>query len=235
MASRNDDGGTFDYWLVNARSWWIATELCRRHAQLSIGEWLGGERPQDSLGLYDEIRGSRIIDINRAGDLSVGSPGSAAEPELRWPQVFMAPARTAVLALERAAGLAAPAKPLRTAGSLLTYRLITTLVAAGATATRPCEVRSAFPMGPEHTPAEHLFHDFRGAAERRRGAGTTPVGDAAHGFWSVQRNGEVACLLDTSAYLYSRDEAPVDLHPAFEASGRNIWRLVGSEFAALVD
>lgn len=256
MATHTENGKTYDYWLVNARSWWIATELCRRHARLAIREWRDGPRasgdgPRDSLGLFDEVRGVRTIDINRAGDLTVGEDGSAPDLSVEWSRVFTSPALGTVLELEQAAGLPAPQRSLRTAGPLLTYRIVTALVAGGSTSTRPCEVRSALAIGPGHRPAEHLFADFPGAEERRRSLGGGQPGnhpdgedgggsggqpdDAAHRFWAVQRNGEVACLLDDAGRVYRRDVAPVDLHPAFDAAGRKIGRLVADEFAGLVD
>lgn len=238
-------GATYDFWLVNSRSWWIATELCRRHARLSIGEWQDGGKPQDSLGIYDEVDGRLLVDINRAGDIWVAgalsdagtasAKGTDGATRRSWSQVFASPAFATVLALEAAAGLRAPSRRLRTAGPLLGYRVVTAVVGRDATSSRPYDVRSAFPVGPRSAVAEHLFRDFPEAGVARRTLEPVPFGEATRGFWAFRHDGEAAHLLDPAGTLYSRDRDPVDLHAAYQNLGRDLWRLVGEVFGGYSD
>ncbi|GER23618.1 hypothetical protein NCCP1664_21130 [Zafaria cholistanensis] len=232
------DGKRFDFRLINARSWWIATELCRRHPQLAIIERHPPDGPHDSLALFDESAGRTLVDLNRAGSLGVNLPGDGKDGGdgalgFGWAEVFSTEPLRTVTRLESDAGLAAPRKRLATTGHLLSYRLITILVEASANGAQPWEVRSAYidAPGEDRGPSRHLFEEFPGAAEQRERIGEVPSGDPARGFWAFRRRDQVEFMIDHWATLYRRERDPMELEPAFRDAGRNVWKLIAHVFA----
>jgi hypothetical protein len=232
------DGKRFDFRLINARSWWIATELCRRHPQLTIIERHPPDGPHDSLALFDETVGRMVVDLNRAGSLGAniagdGKDGGDGALGFGWAEVFSTEPLQTVMRLESDAGLAPPRKRLTTTGHLLSYRLISTLVEASANEPQPWDVRSAYvdAHGEDGGPSRHLFEEFRGAAEQRERIGKVPSGDPAHGFWAFRRRDQVEFMIDHWTMLYRRDREPVELELAFRGAERNLWKLIGQAFA----
>lgn len=222
------EGWHFDFRMVNARSWWLATELCRRHAQLAIVELHPTDGASDTLGIYDELVDSVIIEINRAGTITTRAGDDS--DEFGWIEVFGSEPFETVLRLERDAGLAPVSKPLKTTGPLLAYRIISAVVGASQNEKDPWDVRSAYleTYNGDGGVSRHLFEEFRGAQAQREKIGETPLGDPAHGFWGFRRSYEVEFMIDQWGHLYRREEDPVDLNQRFAEAGHNVWALVSA-------
>jgi hypothetical protein len=112
---------------IEAQSWWIASEIARRHPQLVLAETSHPE-VGSSLAIYDPnyVVNIQVI-LNRAAGIHIPSQ---PEFEVTWPEVFAAPSpHSVVRTIESALGIhlsgAAPATTERS----IVYRVIARVLA----------------------------------------------------------------------------------------------------------
>lgn len=221
---------------VIAQSWWVATELVRRHSQLRILELHPGGGQYDTLGIFDLSLGKMTTHLNRKGGRIhlVESPNF--EP-IEWAEVFSSSPHAIVERIEKGTGLMSPAQTPPSARHTLTYRIIAVILAQMVNSKSTWDARSAFvdSSGYGGGPTESLFDRFPSAGIQREAVGSVAVlGDASYGFWSLSRNHEVVAVLDQWGLLHLQKGQPVDLMKIFIANGRSLSATVGQSLGGVL-
>ncbi|MCM3849995.1 hypothetical protein ND486_27775 [Pseudonocardia sp. DR1-2] len=214
-----------------AQSWWIASQLVRRHPRLAIIETKPDFTAQDNLALIDSVvapssRGA-VLEIDRNGSL-----GRSSEPELpsmTWREVFEAGDPFEPLTrLEATAGLASPAGNPRSGRKAVAYRLIARLLSTTLNDRRPLQVRSGylqtFQLGSGCWPELRHFPDVAAALDDVR---TDDVdGQPGYRFWMLEHDHRLVAVLDTDARLYYADETSTDVYKRYRRTG-SLTRTLG--------
>jgi hypothetical protein len=113
---------------IEAQTWWIASELIRRHPQLRLAETTHDE-VGTSLVAYDPewVIETQVIFNRVAGIHMPGSP----DFEIRWSEVFAAPsAHTVLLRIEAGLGMHLEGLPPATTEVTIVYRVIARVLAS---------------------------------------------------------------------------------------------------------
>jgi hypothetical protein len=217
---------------VIAQSWWIASELVRRHPELRLIETHPGG------GLYDCLTivgpGSdpeTLIDLNREGRIHVHAR-AGFEP-IDWEEVLRsANAHDVVRRLEAGAGFEAPTNTPASTPAVLGYRVISRVLSSLVNDKRQWDARNGqfdFADGVfEPNPHLQQFPTVREAASDRRA-------DDIHGqphyrFWVISADAELLAVVDSDGGLHLRDRPPVRLPRLYRESGRSLTALIASVF-----
>lgn len=198
---------------VIAQSWWIASEIVRRHSSLTIRETHPGDGLYDCLTLVDAAQ-HRILDLNRHGRLHV--PGNEDFEPLPWSATMTAAGgHDVVKTLEKAAGLAPPVKAAASGPKVLAYRLIARVLTSLVDDRHTWDARNADFAG---TPRASALERF-GYLETR--------GKSRDEFWILSKDGEPVAALGVDGVLESQSSMPVELLPAYRAADSSMTALVG--------
>ena len=214
-----------------AQSWWLATELARRHPNLLIIETHPGDGQYDCLTLMRD--GKPLVWINRGGsilledrDMSMPLAGVFSDDD---------PA-TAIQAIEEATGLGVPRHAPATGPRTLAYRVAAQLTMLTVNDRHPVDVRSEYndTSGGDAGGRRGLIRGFPIA--EARAAELRP--DDLHGipgyrYWAVLRNQEPIAALDTDGFAYL-DEHVYHLPALYASNGRNLTALVTQTFAGIL-
>jgi hypothetical protein len=114
---------------VIAQSWWIASELVRRHPQLRLIETHPGGGQYDCLSLLADENGQwrQLVHLNRNGSIHASDAGISCS----WLDAFTAPGgHDIVRRLEEQTGIGKPASTPPTGPHVLTYRIIARVLTA---------------------------------------------------------------------------------------------------------
>lgn len=215
-----------------AQSWWIASELVRRHPRLLAYEMHPGGGQYDVLCVTDPDSLSphaasehlpRVM-LNRVGTLQVHR-GTDTEIIATWIQVLESPTPHSIVKdLERHAGWpptqAAPATTKRT----LAYRLFASVLTMTLNDRYPWDVRSEFldTSGYGGARAGYLAA-FPAAVESAR---TTPSlgihGEPESHFWALRRGGETVAIVSIEGQAYFADRKSTDLMAEYDRHNRRI-------------
>lgn len=128
---------------VIAQSWWIASELVRRHPKLGLAETHPGGGMYDCLSLFatDGKHRRTLIDLNRVGRLHV-HVNPDFEP-LTWKEVHEATdPHEPVRRIEAGTGLKRPSPTPPTSPAALSYRVIARVLASMVNEKDTWDVRS---------------------------------------------------------------------------------------------
>lgn len=215
---------------VTAQSWWIATELVRRNTHLRILEWHPRGGQYDALGILDLSLGKVTISLNRRGGRIHVEEESANFEPIEWSEVFASSPHAIIERIEKGCALTTPAQTPPTERHSLTYRVIAAVLAQMVNSKSTWDARSAYLDGSGYGggPIESIFTHFPTAAKQREMVGQVAVlGDAAYGFWSLNRNNEVVAVLDQWGLLHMPKGEPVDLMEVFTANRRSLIATVG--------
>ncbi len=137
---------------VIAQSWWLASELVRRHPQLVIHLMSPGGGSSDVIALFDPRRGeftsqTRIM-LNRAGSLQVHQPVHEERADAMigsWDEVLAAhDAHQHLRLIETEAGLGHPGKPPKSTSRALAYRFISTVLNTAVNDRSTWDARNEF-------------------------------------------------------------------------------------------
>lgn len=232
---------------VIAQSWWIASELARRHPELIVHEMHPGGGLYDVLALFNprraEFTSQTRVMLNRAGSIQVHHPSDSGKGNVRigsWSDVISSGnAHQFIKLIEREAGLGLPSSTPPSTPRALAYRLI----AAALTATvndrhswdaRNLVVDSSDGWGDDEADP---FGYLRGFPQARRDldidAVAHPERPAESRSWALLRDGEPVAIItvDGRAYLLDRT---VELLPTYEASKRSMLRLLETAFGEVL-
>lgn len=204
-----------------AQSWWIASELARRHPHLLTYEMHPGGGQYDVLCVTDPDALSphsasehlpRVM-LNRIGTLQVHR-GNDTEIIATWTQVLESSTPHSIVKdLERHAGWppiqTAPATTKRT----LAYRLFACVLTMTLNDRHPWDVRSEFldTSGYGGSRPSYLVA-FPAAMESTR---TTPLlgihGEPESHFWALRRGSETVAIVSIEGLAYFADGKQTDL------------------------
>ncbi|MGW6173679.1 TY-Chap2 family putative peptide chaperone [Arthrobacter sp. NPDC055138] len=213
-----------------AQSWWIASELVRRHAHLRILHWHPGGGQADALGVLDLAREEVALSLNRAEGGRLNVMKNAAFRGIDWEEVFSSSPMSIVERIERGAGLKSPEKSLPTEPHSLTYRILASVLLQMVNAKTDWNAWSAYvdTSGHGSGPAETVFSGYPTAEKQRIAVGRTAVlGDAAYGFWVLSRQGESVAVLDQWGLMHTRSDGPIDLMATYASAGRSLSATIG--------
>lgn len=221
-----------------AQSWWIASELMRRHPKMLLIETHPGGGQYDCLTLTRPAAEAKaLIDLNRNGRIHVHSSPAGREVEpIPWATVMRTDnAHEIVKVLEVAAALDAPASTPRTGPSVLAFRIIARILTALVNAKDPWDARNEYDdtSGWECSPRGYVEGFPTAAAAVREQRPTDLYGVPQYRYWALLRDGEPLAILDTDGLLHLHDRQ-VDLVAAYKAHNRVLGQVIAAHLGHLL-
>lgn len=214
---------------VLAQSWWIASELVRRHPRLVVLETHPGGGQYDCLSIVDSSSDQDLplIDINRLGRIHV--PRAEAFEPITWASALgQDNAHAVVRVVEAGAQLQPPVQAPSTTAKVLTYCVIARVLTTLVNDRRDWDARSGylqtFQLGSGTRPELSEFPGVAPFLDDRRPDDVG--GQPAVRFWFVKRSTESVAVLDTDGRLYLRDRPPTELLPIYKRT-RSLTATIG--------
>lgn len=191
--------------IIEAASWRVACELCRRHPELRIVEPHRGAGGDDVLAVvrHDSIDLLPGIVLDRAGGVSLlrfDTYAADAQPDF-WTDYVAGDPKAMLRTLEARAGLRRPATMPASTPAMLAYRVLAAIAASAVFGIRRIEIRAAITRSA-------VGHSLRAGLFAAFPAMWTPLPP------------EGIPHLDT--WFVCIDGAP---HIAVDASAGTVWRL----------
>jgi hypothetical protein len=221
---------------VLAQSWWIASELVRRHPQLLALETHPGGGQYDCLSIVDSAsrQDLPLIDINRVGRIHV--PRAEAFEPITWASALGENhAHAVVRVVEAGAQLQPPTQAPPTTAKVLAYRVIARVLTTLVDDRHDWDVRSGylqtFQLGSGTWPELSEFPGVAPFLDERRPDDVE--GQPAFRFWFVKRGTESVAVLDTDSRLYLRDRPPIELLPIYKRT-RSLTATIGETLSHLL-
>lgn len=224
--------------LVNAQSWWIASELVRRHPHLLIHEMHPGGGMYDVLCVLPPIAAGFgedvLVMLNREGTLQVHYPPSArsgvsTRVVAGWPEVLWASnPHVHVKAIEEATGWGHPIKAPASGPRTIAYRFISALLNITVNDRHRWDARNEFIDTSGHVPtpfaggiadASQILEDLRSSPELGL------PGEPESHIWALLRGGSPVAFVSTEGRFY-RGAERIELLPAYRDTGRSMTQLV---------
>lgn len=230
--------------VIEAASWRLATELCRRHPnrlRTYITYPAGGT--YDCLSL--SVGGAKprpLIQLNRVGTIQVHE--TFAGDVLRdiraqaWSTYLSAEPYRFLRDLEDEAGLPPPTSTPATVAHTLTYRLLAALVGVQTLGVRDRYIVSGYTdsSGYDGGVREELFAAMP-LADRRRTEhhADDPFGIPEYRFWFVIDRGHLVACLDTTGWACDTNGTVYDLPALYDRDGRRVGVTLSTAFPTLSD
>lgn len=211
-----------DQRLVVLQSWWVASELARRHPSLGIIETHPGGGTYDCLSIMHwQSLPSSLVDLNREGSLHVHPDHIGA---LSWEEELQAEdRRSTVRHLEELAGLNPPSRTPSTTPRSLTFRVAYQLLLLGLNDRNAWDVRNARIDTSGYSDSRGDVDGFptaqRAARDQRA---DDPYGDPLYRFWKVSHDGRTVMVLDIDGSAHFRSGHPADLQDHFCKANRSV-------------
>lgn len=211
--------------VIEAVSWTLATEMTRRHPELTITRYHPGGGQYDCLAIRSE-RGVDI-DLNRAGRIHIHSAQGGGTPKwepVKWSTFLASDPREFIALLEKRVRLPHVNALPSTTPRLLSYRVLAAFARLHALGT-PVEISmsildsSGMDSGPTTWLAEYP------AVERLTSG--QPVG-----FWRAKSKDTEFVIETEPAILHRRNGSTVVLPDRYNEVGRNFGRLMGFVLAS---
>lgn len=216
---------------VLAQSWWVASEIARRHPELLVIEThpFGGQ--YDCLDLIDPRGPTTAVRLNRPGSLH------AAGAVATWDDVLGSDdAHDAIRRLEASAGLAPPSSTPATSVRTVTYRVLARVLTSVVDDRYAWDARNGRVDSDEGDPLDRpelaAFPTVVSALRNLRP--NDLLGQPAYRFWLLLRGADAVAVLDTDGLLHQRDRDPLALMPIYRASGRRLTATVGAALGHLL-
>ncbi|MEV6493289.1 hypothetical protein AB0M20_32405 [Actinoplanes sp. NPDC051633] len=213
------------------QSWWLASELIRRHPDLVLIEMHPGGGQYDCLSLFRN--GERVVFINRAGTVQI--PDDESFRPLTFEQIFSRPPSSVVRSIEMGVRLPSPQRSPISTPAALTYRVIAQLMAITVNDKRSWDVRneildtSGYGGGPRG-----YVDKFPIAAERAQQRRPDDLlGIPQYRYWGVIRDDELLAVLDTDGFAYVGEHV-LHLPGLYSAHGRKLTSLVAASLGSIL-
>lgn len=217
--------------LVVAKSWWIASEIARRHPELRIIETRPYEGADDNLCLVhprtdDELP---LVALDRLGALEASPLGG-----IGWDDVVVEEDPHAIVrALERWAGLGSPLKAPATTPTTLVYRIIARVLASLVDDRDVWNARwGLYDTLDEDTTVYHPGLDDVPTVDELMEETEYDV-NSGH-FWVLERGTDTVACFDTFGRLHTRDAAPLELMPIYRSTHRSLTATIGVALGRLL-
>lgn len=218
-----------------AQSWWLASELARRHPDLLILETHPGGGQYDTLTIARPS--GAVLDINRGGGhIHIHVPGTDVQPIPLTDALTEEDPHALVRQLEQAARLPVPAHAASASPRSLTYRTLAFVLNATVNQQKTLDVRSEYEdtSGYGAGPRGWLA-GFPLAAQRVRERRPDDLYDIPeYRYWLILRDDTPVAALDTDGFVYIGEDVR-SLPAAYHRNGRSLARttleVVGSLFS----
>lgn len=210
--------------LQTVQSWWLGSQLVRRHPELMLIETHPGGGLSDCLSVVDVGRdgsGSTVVQLNREGGIHVRDQVGF----MSWEnELNLGDRHGAVRRIEAAAGLTAPANTPASTGKVLSYRAIASVLATLLNEREVWDARNyRFDSSNAYTddPAFDLspFPTAEAKVDNVRPDDLTD--DLRYRFWGLLNEAEVVAILDTDGVVHLRD-GQRSLVEAYSAGDRRL-------------
>jgi hypothetical protein len=216
---------------VIAQSWWVASELARRHPDLVIHEMHPGGGMYDCLALLSPGDLQPFIQLNRVGTIHVTSV-----PEYRttWAEALEAASPHAVVKeIEQVAGLSLPAKAPASTPRTLAYRFIATTLNATSNDRHKWDARNEFIDSSDDIPTV-LNGYLAGFPEVRRSLLATPQIGLWHEpeshYWALLRDETPVAIVSIEGIVY-RPDRQIDLAAEYRRHAARMLPVLASALA----
>ncbi|MBA4248549.1 MAG: hypothetical protein C0444_09700 [Microbacterium sp.] len=216
---------------VIAQSWWVASELARRHPDLVIHEMHPGGGMYDCLALLSPGDLKPFVQLNRVGTIHVMST-----PEYRttWAEALEAASPHAVVKeIEQVADLKMPAKAPASTPRTLAYRFIAATLNATLNDRYRWDARNEFFDSSEDNPTV-LNGYLAGFPEVRRSLPATPQMGLWHEpeshYWALLRNDSPVAIVSIEGVVY-RPDRQIDLTTEYRRHDSRMQPVVASALA----
>lgn len=235
-AARGSDHASSSGWgatrIALAQSWWIASELVRRHPRLLAYEMHPGGGQYDVLCVTDpdslspHVAAEHLprVMMNRVGTLQVHR-GAGSETVATWVQVLESSTPHSIVKdLELHAGWPPPQAAPATTKRTLTYRFFASVLAMTLNDHYPWDVRSEFfDTSGYGDPRAGYLAGFPVAVESTR---TTPTlgipGEPESHFWALRRGDETVAVVSIEGHAYFPGGTHTDLMAEYDKHNRRI-------------
>ena len=222
--------------LVYLQSWWVASELLRRHPELELIETHPGGGQYDCLSVLSIQSSEKLhIDLNRNGRMHIhsGTPSwfDSTRWDIRYPvewsvELEQEDRRQIPRFLEEAAGLLPPAQTPATTPKTLAFRIIYHLLLFSLNEAEYWDVRNGEldSSGMDGDLERPYFDEIESARIALRQS--RPLGWKAsvprYDFWGVLRDDRCLGLLQIDGTLHRPNAEPVNLMKIYNANKRDI-------------
>ena len=233
--SGDGENGTAAYFpaqrYVIAQSWWVASELARRHPDLVIHEMHPGGGMYDCLALLSPGDLQPFVQLNRVGTIHVMS---APEYRTTWAEALEATSAHAVVKeIEQVAGLRIPTKTPASTPRTLAYRFIATTLNTTLNDRLRWDARNEFMDSSDDSPT--VLNDYlAGFPEVRRSLLATPQIGLWHEpeshYWAVLRNDTPVAIVSIEGVVY-RPDRQINLTTEYRRHDSRIQPVVASALA----
>lgn len=211
-----------------AQSWWIASELARRHPHLFIVEHHPMDGHYNSLGLVDlnADKHAVVVDINRPGSVHVHQSGAFIP--IGMPQALSFDnAHDVVKRVELAAHWGEPTTTPKTTARTLTYRVIARVLASMVNDRHQWDVVTEWDDN-EWNESSANGH-FESIPLARYLIDTAPsvgvFGEPWVHFWALQRDGKTVAMLDTAGRVATASGCR-ELLPSYRNVNGSLTRVI---------
>ncbi|MCW2748372.1 MAG: hypothetical protein JWP10_1514 [Nocardioidaceae bacterium] len=219
---------------VIEQSWWIGSELCRRHPNLRLYEMHPADGMYDILRVFDPHAAERgheqVVDMNRAGRIHLHNI-ERFEP-ISWRQVLGAHSpHDTVKILETLRGWNLTQQSPSTTPTSLTYRVIAGILTRKLNDRHRWDTRSAFlethsqSGGGVREDALLAFPVIETLANKLRD-NRTPFLPPESRLWVLQKDSDLVLLFDDRGFAHSREGAVIDLMAVYKRS-KSLEEVIG--------
>lgn len=216
---------------VVAQSWWIASELVRRHPELMVYEMHPGGGQYDVLavatpdqfspGTHDP---SPQVWLNRVGTIQIHSDGGS-EIVANWTEVLEAASPHEVVKhVEANTGWGSPSSSPSPTSRAISYRFFAAALAMLINDRHPWDVRNESLDSSDWGISRAGLID--GIVEVDAGPGATPrlgiSGEPHSHYWALRRGNETVAVVSMEGYIYRHGVTPVSLMDAYAKSNNRV-------------
>ena len=219
--------------LIIAQSWFIASELVRRHPDLRLIETNPCDGQYNCLSLYGPqgTKPSALIQLNRNGSMSAmrdgeqvtSIPWSATLSQFAYSQATPALAYQALKQLEHHSGLGHPVATPPSSPAALSFRAIARVLTSLLNDKSVWDARNEREDSSGWSPTDRGYvTQFPAAHAASRYARRDDIlGVPTYRFWALLKDSEAVAILDTEGNTYTRDGTE-HLPTVYQATGRNL-------------
>lgn len=222
--------------LRTVQSWWLGSELVRRHPKLLLIEThpAGGQADCLTLLRVDSHGGTQhpLVDLEQTGGIHVGGHGIF----MTWEEERdFGDRHGALKRVEIAAGLHAPTETPPSTGKTLTYRTLTSVLSTTLNERETWDARNlmlnAGNVGPSRT---FDLAPFPSAAEAVRDRRRDDLfGSPEYRFWGLLRGTKPVAVLDTDGNVHLKS-GPRSLPAAYAKGGHRLHSAIASTLAEVM-
>jgi hypothetical protein len=229
MSARSEESVAYpSQRFVVAQSWWIASELARRHPELRIIETRPYEGADDNLCLVNPRYDAELplVQLDRLGGLEATPLGG-----LGWDEVVAAQNPHAIVrVLETWAELGHPARAPETTPTTLVYRILARVLASLVNDRHTWNARwGLYETFDEDTTVYHPGTDDFPSVDDTMDREEMDSGD----FWVLERGDDAVACFDVRGRLHTHAD-PVELMTIYRASHRSLTATIGAALGHLL-